>query len=845
MQSPWTRDGKIRAEKVSITPQVSGRIVELNIKDNQLVNAGDLLLTIDKTPFQIAELNAQAQLAKAQSDLAKANNEANRRRHLSQNFISAEELDTANLNVKAMQASVNAAQATLKQTQWQLAQTEIRAPVSGWVTNLTTRIGDYADTGKPLFALVDSHSFYVIGYFEETKLRHIREGAPAQITLYSDNKTLRGHVSSIGRAIYDQSVELALTVAYYLNLDEPYWAMTSAAVVSFPTVGGVISKSLGRIAGSLLGAIAALLLAGHTLNEPWFFLLSMSAWLGFCTWACAHFTNNVAYAFQLAGYTAAIIAFPMVNITEASQLWDIAQARVCEVIVGILCGGMMMMILPSSSDATALLTALKNMHARLLEHASLLWQPETNDAIRAAHEGVIGQILTMNLLRIQAFWSHYRFRQQNARLNALLHQQLRMTSVISSLRRMLLNWPSPPGATREILEQLLTALASSQTDAYTVARIIAPLRPTNVADYRHVAFWQRLRYFCRLYLQSSQELHRLQSGVDDHARLARTSALARHTDNAEAMWSGLRTFCTLMMIGAWSIASQWDAGANALTLAAISCVLYSAVAAPFKSLSLLMRTLVLLSLFSFVVKFGLMVQISDLWQFLLFLFPLLATMQLLKLQMPKFAALWGQLIVFMGSFIAVTNPPVYDFADFLNDNLAKIVGVALAWLAFAILRPGSDARKSRRHIRALRRDFVDQLSRHPTLSESEFESLTYHHVSQLSNSQDALARRWLLRWGVVLLNCSHVVWQLRDWESRSDPLSRVRDNCISLLRGVMSERGVQQKSLAATLEELQRICDSLARHHQPAARELAAIVWRLYCSLSQLEQAPPQGTLAS
>ena len=57
-----------------------------------------------------------------------------------------------------MQASVDAAQATLKQAQWQLAQTEIRAPVSGWVTNLTTRIGDYADTGKPLFALVDSLS---------------------------------------------------------------------------------------------------------------------------------------------------------------------------------------------------------------------------------------------------------------------------------------------------------------------------------------------------------------------------------------------------------------------------------------------------------------------------------------------------------------------------------------------------------------------------------------------------------------------------------------------------------------------------------------------------------------
>lgn len=222
--------------------------------------------------------------------------------------------------------------------------------MDGWVTNLSTRVGDYATTGHPVFALVDSHSFYVLGYFEETKLRHIRIGDPAQIILYSNQQTLKGHVASIGRAIVDQSVEqgtglvanikpniprvrlaqrvpvriafdtlpadvtwspvppalsqlagsnepadpvvartprvkatrpqwryalrngiamcLALSIAYALDLDEPYWAMTSAAVVSFPTVGGVISKSFGRIAGSLLGACAALLLAGHTLNDP-------------------------------------------------------------------------------------------------------------------------------------------------------------------------------------------------------------------------------------------------------------------------------------------------------------------------------------------------------------------------------------------------------------------------------------------------------------------------------------------------------------------------------------------------------------------------------------------------
>jgi hypothetical protein len=134
----------------------------------------------------------------------------------------------------------------------------------------------------------------------------------------------------------------------------------------------------------------------------------------------------------------------------------------------------MMMILPSTSDGATLLTALKNMHARLLEHASLLWVPETTDAIRTAHESVIGQILTMNLLRIQAFWSHYRFRRQNPLLNYLLHQQLRMTSVISSLRRMLLNWPRA-GPHPRVLESLLNELATPPI--FSVARIIAPLAP--------------------------------------------------------------------------------------------------------------------------------------------------------------------------------------------------------------------------------------------------------------------------------------------------------------------------------------------------------------------------------
>lgn len=207
MQSPWTRDGKVRAELVSITPEVSGRLVQIVVHDNQLVSSGNLLFVIDPQPYQLALDNAQAALVKAQADLAKANHEAERRRNLPKNIISGEDLDIANLTADSMKAAYQGAMANVEQAKWNLSKTRIYAPTNGYITNLQTRVGNYATAGIPLVALIDTHSFYVMGYFEETKLKHIREGNEAKIVLYNGNIPLRGVVESIGRAIYDQSVD--------------------------------------------------------------------------------------------------------------------------------------------------------------------------------------------------------------------------------------------------------------------------------------------------------------------------------------------------------------------------------------------------------------------------------------------------------------------------------------------------------------------------------------------------------------------------------------------------------------------------------------------------------------
>lgn len=633
---------------------------------------------------------------------------------------------------------------------------------------------------------------------------------------------------------------MALALAYELNLEQPYWALTSAAVVSFPTVGGAISKSIARVIGSLTGASAALLLAGNALNEPWLFTLAMSGWLGLCTWASNQFHDNSAYAFQLAGYTAALIAFPMVNASEALSLWDLAQARVAEVIIGILCSDIMLLILPGNSDAHVLLNTLKNMHLRLLEHAGLLWQTETSDRHRTAHQNIISQILTMNLLRVQAFWTHSRLRQHNSLINHLLHQQLRLTSSISGIRRLLVNWPQPPHHITQQLETLLHNLAKTSVSKYIIARQLATLKPANINDYHQLAFWHRLRSFCWQYIDSYRWIGHLENTLPiNHIPPPKGPPLARFIDNTEALWNGLRTFITILIIAAFSISTCWDDADGALTLAAISCALFSTIPSPQNSLKLLMKVLLILSVLIFIVKFGFMVQINALWQFLIvFLLPFTITLQLIRVQEAKLAGLTRQILVFMGSFLAVNNLPDFNFVAYLNEDLSKALGVALAWLAFAVLQPGSDIRKGRRHIRVLRRGFMDQLSQHPALNEQQFESLVYQHISQLSNSKDESIRRWLLRWGVVLLNCSHVVWHLRDWQAGTVPLEKVRDACVSLLRDVMSTRGIRQKPLVVALQQLQHICDVLAQHPSADSRELAAIIWRLYCALSQLEQTP-------
>ncbi|MGF6773734.1 multidrug resistance efflux pump [Paraburkholderia sp. GAS199] len=232
MFSPWTRDGRVRAQVVQVSTDVSGLVSEVRVRDNQFVRKGDILFVLDPARFHYAVAQADADLLRAQAQVAQAKArmaasessfamrraQAARRANLAGDVISDEtRLDSASVAKQssadyaadvaaytAAEAAVKAAVVAQQTAQLNLARSEVRAPSDGFITNLNLYPGDFATAGTARMALVDSHSFWVYGYFEETKLPGVHVGDRAVVRLMSGGKDIEGHVDSLASGIADR-----------------------------------------------------------------------------------------------------------------------------------------------------------------------------------------------------------------------------------------------------------------------------------------------------------------------------------------------------------------------------------------------------------------------------------------------------------------------------------------------------------------------------------------------------------------------------------------------------------------------------------------------------------------
>jgi RND family efflux transporter MFP subunit len=203
MDEPWTRDGRVRAEIVNVAPDVSGAVVDLPVVDNGFVKKGQVLMRIDPSHYQVALEQAEAAVAARRAEWQMRRADAQRRADMDSLVVSKESRENASQSAASAEAQYRQALAALDAAKLNLARTTVVSPVDGYVTNLSLYRGDYATAGAPKLAIIDSRSFWVYGYFEETKLPRVKIGDKAEIRLMSGG-TLKGHVESISRGIYDR-----------------------------------------------------------------------------------------------------------------------------------------------------------------------------------------------------------------------------------------------------------------------------------------------------------------------------------------------------------------------------------------------------------------------------------------------------------------------------------------------------------------------------------------------------------------------------------------------------------------------------------------------------------------
>lgn len=204
MDSPWTRDGRVRADIVNIAPDVSGLVTTVAVRDNQFVHRGDILFTVDTDHYQTALAQAKALVEQRKIELTMKRGQAKRRAEVDDQVISQENREDSSLIATSARAEYEAALAQFDMARLNLARTVVRSPVDGWVSNLLVRPGDFAQVGAPKLAVIDQHSFWVYGYFEEHKLALIHIGDPADMQLIGSDQILHGHVESIARGITDR-----------------------------------------------------------------------------------------------------------------------------------------------------------------------------------------------------------------------------------------------------------------------------------------------------------------------------------------------------------------------------------------------------------------------------------------------------------------------------------------------------------------------------------------------------------------------------------------------------------------------------------------------------------------
>ncbi len=518
------------------------------------------------------------------------------------------------------------------------------------------------------------------------------------------------------------SVCLALYVAFWLELDNASWAGTSAALVCQPLLGASLRKGWFRMIGTLVGAVAIVVLTACFPQNRAGFLVSLALWGAACALVATLLGNFASYAAALAGYTAAIIASDELGAVGGAngEAFTLAITRVSEIWIGIVCAGIVLAGTDFGAAPRRLAALLAGLSAEIASRfgAALTLAGSALSDMQPVRRELVRQVIALDPVIDQAIGESSRLRYHSQVLQAakdsLFEALAGWSAVVWRLARL------PDDAARQEADAVLNSVpmalrsASPQGDATSwitdpvgmghlceaaVRRLIA--MPAGTPSLRLIA-----DQTARLLAGLSNVLDVLALLVADSARhQGRRRRTRLHVpDWLPALVNAGRAFVAIGAVEVFWIVTAWPNGALAITFTAISVIIFAPKADVAYAVAMSFTVGIgLAAVCAAIVAFAGLPNVETFAGFSivmgLFLVPAGALMAQ-SWQATMFAALAGNFV----PLLAPANQTSYDTVQFYNAALAIVLGCGAAALSFRLLPPLSPAKQSERLLALTLRD---------------------------------------------------------------------------------------------------------------------------------------------
>jgi uncharacterized membrane protein YccC len=571
------------------------------------------------------------------------------------------------------------------------------------------------------------------------------------------------------------SVCLALYVAFWLELDNAYWAGTTAAIVCQPSLGASLRKGWFRMIGTVVGAIAIVVLTACFPQDRAAFLVTLALWGAACALAATLLRNFAAYSAALAGYTAAIIASDQLGAVGGlnGQAFTLAVTRATEICIGIVSAGIVLAGTDLGGAPRRLAVLYAGISAEIagrftdtLSRAG----PQLPDT-QAIRRELTRRAIALDPLVDVALGESSRLRYHSPVLQAAI---VGLIDAVAGWRTVALHLMKlPPKQGREeadfVLQRLPQELRAAPIEGEPALWTAEPSRLRQIYDeavqtlIALPATTPSLRLLADHAAEAlagmSKALNGLALLVDDPARpIAQRRGVRLYVpDWLPGLINAGRAFITIGAVALFWIVTAWPSGAGAMTFAAVGVILFAPRAdqAYATAMSFMVGTTLTAALAA-IIGFAVLPAMTS-FAGLCLAIGLVLVPAGAGLAQPWQTAMFTAMAANFTPLLAPANQMSYDTQQFYNSALAIVAGVWAGAISFRLLPPLSPAFRTRRLLALALRDLRRLATSAIQITPFDWQESVYSRLFILPDSAQPLQRSQL----VAALSVGNEIIQLR------------------------------------------------------------------------------------